>query len=49
MDQEDLGAMVLGARDDVVISTVTYERSFQRENLEFVQKEALPSTLSWER
>jgi hypothetical protein len=49
MDQEELGAMVLGACDEVVISTVTYERSFQRENLEFVQEETLPSALSWER
>ena len=48
-DQDDLGAMVLGARDDVVISTVTYERSFQRENLQFVQEETLPSSLSWEK
>ncbi|WP_143080663.1 hypothetical protein [Variovorax sp. YR750] len=41
----DYGPMVLGAEEDLVVSTVTYERSFQKENLQFVLSEALPSKL----
>ena len=33
--------MVLGAEDDVVISTVAYESSFQNENLAIVLSESL--------
>lgn len=41
----ELGPMVLGADKHVVVSTVTYESSFQNENLTWVLKEALPSHL----
>ena len=43
----DHGPMVLGAEDDVVISTVAYESSFQNENLAIVLSESLPSALLW--
>lgn len=41
----DYGAMVLGAEKDIVVSTVTYEHSFERENLGIVLSETLPSRL----
>lgn len=41
----DYGSMVLGAEKTIVISTITYEHSFQRENLNIVLSEALPSAL----
>lgn len=41
----DLGSMVLGARNSIVLSTITYEHSFERENLNTVLSESLPSLL----
>lgn len=41
----DCGPLVLGAADDVVISTVNYDNSFQKENLAIVLSESLPSEL----
>lgn len=42
---EDEGPLVLGAEQDIVLSTVTYQGSFQAENLAYVLSESLPSPL----
>lgn len=36
----DFGSMVLGANEDIVLSTVSYEHSFERENLNIVLSES---------
>lgn len=40
--EPDYGDMVLGAAQELTVSTVTYENSFQRENLELVRMESRP-------
>jgi hypothetical protein len=42
---DNFGRMVVGASDELVVSTVTYEGSFQKENLDWVRAESLPSNL----
>jgi hypothetical protein len=39
-DTQELGPMVVGADDELIVSTVTYEHSFERENLGFLMEEA---------
>ena len=39
----DLSSFVIGAHDTFSVSTVTYESSFQRENLDYVRAESLQS------
>lgn len=43
--KQDYGPMVLGAARDLTVSTVTYERSLERANLEIVRAESFPSDL----
>lgn len=40
-DNSDLGSFVLGAKKDLVVHTVDYESSFQRENLTFTKQETI--------
>lgn len=42
---QKVGALVLGATNDVVVSTVAYESSFQKENFDIVLSESNPTNL----
>ncbi|MDP1547252.1 MAG: hypothetical protein Q8L87_14660 [Anaerolineales bacterium] len=44
-DYKEEGSFVLGAANDVVLSTVTYESSFQKENFDIVMSESNPTNL----
>jgi hypothetical protein len=40
-DTKVLGNLIVGAKRELVVSTVTYERSFERENLSYVKAETV--------
>ena len=43
--RQEEGPFVLGAANDVVLSTLTYESSFQKENFDIVLSESNPTNL----